>query len=149
MSQLWSQSHGRLCILDSLWIRDDADSSYFEYGLEGTPPVWTATTGVSTLAPESTVNVSTEMLGTAFYMYSADDGLYHRFVMTATNEPDTIYIWTDAEQLSTAPSLYRTVKQARMDDGFYMVDEKGALIHKMGQDSGTFAELNQGLVVPL
>lgn len=104
--------------------------------------------------PEQAVNLSAEDLGSAFYILSPDDGLYHQFTLTATDPSGFGYVWTDYAQVASPPaSIYRTIPHARLDAGLYLSDSGegsvGAQIHKFGSVSGIWSDVAQGQTVPL
>lgn len=155
MQIMTSQSRSVICVLEKVWFKGD-DNYYYPCTISNDAvlgvPLWTVHDDLKqTMVPDNTIDIGNQRIGFAFWLKSAPepvgDGLYHQIILTATDPPDVGYVWTDYAQTSTAPTVYRTVNQARVDGGLYLSDP--AQHHKFTIAGGIFTDADQGTTIPL
>ena len=154
-----ANTRSTLCVTKAIDILgDDGNYHRFTLTLFGGVPTWTEIDAEpGGLAASNSVNISgghkgSGVIGTAFYIFCQDDGLYHQFTMEPFDPNDfdnSVFIWTDYSQSATRPTVYRIVPYARADAGLYLKDANGKELHKMSVIGGIFSEETQGVTFPL
>lgn len=137
---------GRILVTGSLWVKGDTGRWH-----ECRPLLagWTVDATGAASYPEGAIDLSGESIGSSFYIKSADDGLYHQFVMTVNDPSDPGFTWADYAQSSSLPGVHITLANARCEDGLYLVDVEGSQLHKMSVVAGVWTEEAQGYTIPL
>jgi hypothetical protein len=151
LSSYGGGGRGSVAALGNLCVKAADDGNWYDVGMKYDPVlgVYLWSVGLyGATAPDRSVNVSDHLLGPAYFCQD-DTGVWHAFIMTPTDAPMPGYVWTDVDQFTVSPLVYRTGRNLRADDGLYMTDISGAQIHKMGVSGGFWSELNQGYTIPL
>jgi len=143
---------GEFYVTESLWVKGDT-GRYHEsrpildqaFGVV----LWSVDSVGTGDYPEDAIDIGGRNIGTAFLMRSADDGLVHQFVMTPGDPDGSVFFWTDYAQFAAPAVARRRVRNARVENGLYIVDTSGSQLHKMSVIGGLWSEENQGYSIPL